>query len=96
MSALFQPLTVGDLVLPNRVVMAPLTRLRANLPGHVPNALMAQYYAQRASAGVILSEATPVTPWGVGYEGVPASCTARVTCFQPSVCSAFHTPGTPS
>jgi 2,4-dienoyl-CoA reductase-like NADH-dependent reductase (Old Yellow Enzyme family) len=71
MSSLFQPLVAGDLVLPNRVVMAPLTRLRATLPGHVPNALMAEYYAQRASAGLILSEATPVTRSGIGYEGVP-------------------------
>jgi len=93
MSALFQPLTVGDLVLPNRVVMAPLTRLRATLPGHVPNALMTEYYAQRASAGLILTEATPVTPWGVGYEGVPGIWSAEQTQGWKHVTRAVHERG---
>jgi N-ethylmaleimide reductase len=57
MTDLFSPLSLGPFVLPNRVVMAPLTRARAS-EGHVPNALMAQYYAQRASAGLIIAEAT--------------------------------------
>jgi N-ethylmaleimide reductase len=57
MTDLFSPLALGPFVLPNRVVMAPLTRARAS-EGHVPNALMAQYYAQRASAGLIIAEAT--------------------------------------
>ncbi len=70
MPSLFDPLRVGDLDLPNRVVMAPLTRLRAG-ETHIPNALMAEYYAQRASAGLIISEAVPVTPQGIGYNGVP-------------------------
>ncbi len=70
MTTLFDPLRVGDLDLPNRVVMAPLTRLRAGAT-HIPNALMAEYYAQRASAGLIITEATPVTPQGIGYQGVP-------------------------
>lgn len=70
MSKLFDPIQVGDLVLPNRVVMAPLTRCRAS-EGRVPNALMAEYYAQRASAGLIISEATSVTPMGVGYPDTP-------------------------
>ena len=70
MSILFQPLIAGDLHLPNRVVLAPLTRCRADA-GRVPNALMAQYYAQRASAGLILTEATAVTPMGVGYPDTP-------------------------
>jgi 2,4-dienoyl-CoA reductase-like NADH-dependent reductase (Old Yellow Enzyme family) len=61
MPTLFDPIQVGALTLPNRIVMAPLTRSRAgNI--RVPNALMAKYYAQRASAGLILSEATSVTP----------------------------------
>ena len=63
MPSLFDPLLVGDLALPNRIIMAPLTRSRAS-SGRVPNALMAEYYAQRASAGLILSEATAVTPRG--------------------------------
>jgi 2,4-dienoyl-CoA reductase-like NADH-dependent reductase (Old Yellow Enzyme family) len=67
---LFQPLQVGALLLPNRAVMAPLTRCRASA-GRVPNALMAEYYAQRAGFGMILSEATSVCPMGVGYPDTP-------------------------
>jgi 2,4-dienoyl-CoA reductase-like NADH-dependent reductase (Old Yellow Enzyme family) len=92
-SLLQQSLAVGDLVLPNRVVMAPLTRLRATLPGHIPNALMARYYAQRASAGLILSEATPVTPWAVGYEGVPGIWSAEQTQGWKQVTRAVHEAG---
>ena len=54
---LFEPLTLGGLTLPNRVVMPPMTRSRATQPGDEANALMAHYYAQRASAGLIVSEA---------------------------------------
>jgi 2,4-dienoyl-CoA reductase-like NADH-dependent reductase (Old Yellow Enzyme family) len=61
---------VGDWRLPNRVVLAPLTRTRASA-GRVPNALMADYYRQRAGAGLMLSEATSVTPMGVGYPDTP-------------------------
>jgi 2,4-dienoyl-CoA reductase-like NADH-dependent reductase (Old Yellow Enzyme family) len=71
MPGLLDPLTVGDLRLPNRVIMSPLTRARATGAGRVPNALMAEYYAQRASAGLIISEATSVTPMGVGYADTP-------------------------
>ncbi len=71
MPGLFEPLTLGDLTLPNRVLMAPLTRCRATGGGRVPNALMRDYYVQRASAGLILSEATAVTPQGVGYPDTP-------------------------
>ena len=67
---LFQPLQVGALELPNRIVMAPLTRCRAS-HGRVPNQMMADYYAQRASFGLILSEATSVCPQGVGYPDTP-------------------------
>lgn len=70
MPSLFDPLTLGDLNLPNRIVMAPLTRCRASA-GRVPNALMQQYYVQRASAGLIISEATSVSPMGVGYPNTP-------------------------
>jgi N-ethylmaleimide reductase len=70
MTTLFDPLQVGDLLLPNRVILAPLTRCRASA-GRVPNALNAEYYAQRASAGLILSEATSVDPLGVGYPDTP-------------------------
>lgn len=67
---LFQPLQAGEFLLPNRVVMAPLTRCRASA-GRVPNEMMAGYYAQRTSFGLILSEATSVTPMGVGYPNTP-------------------------
>jgi 2,4-dienoyl-CoA reductase-like NADH-dependent reductase (Old Yellow Enzyme family) len=70
MPNLFDPLKVGALTLRNRIIMAPLTRQRAGTE-RVPNALMAQYYADRASAGLILSEATSVTPQGVGYADTP-------------------------
>ena len=70
MTDLFTPLRLGDLELPNRVVMAPLTRCRAG-EGRVPTALMAEYYVQRAAAGLILTEATAVDPMGVGYPDTP-------------------------
>ncbi|MBX3568412.1 MAG: alkene reductase [Rhizobiaceae bacterium] len=69
-SSLLQPLTVGALTLPNRIIMAPLTRMRSS-EGRVPNAMMAEYYRQRATAGLILSEATSVSPQGVGYPRTP-------------------------
>ncbi|GGX13943.1 alkene reductase [Pigmentiphaga litoralis] len=71
MPTLFDPITVGDLTLRNRIFMAPLTRSRAVGEGRVPNDLMKEYYVQRASAGLILSEATAVTPQGVGYADTP-------------------------
>ncbi len=70
MTDLFEPLRIGELQLPNRIVMAPLTRCRAGA-GHVPTAINAEYYAQRAGAGLILSEATVVTPGGIGYPNTP-------------------------
>lgn len=70
MPTLFDAITLGNLTLKNRIVMAPLTRCRAD-EGRVPNAMMAEYYSQRSSAGLILSEATSVTPMGVGYPDTP-------------------------
>ncbi len=70
MPSLFDPIVVGDLRLPNRIFMAPLTRCRAS-EGRVPNALMAEYYGQRSTAGLILTEATSVDPMGVGYPNTP-------------------------
>jgi N-ethylmaleimide reductase len=67
---LFSPVEVGPLVLRNRIVMAPLTRSRAG-PRNVPNQLNALYYAQRASAGLIISEATQISPQGQGYISTP-------------------------
>lgn len=71
MPNLFDPIRVGDLDLPNRIFMAPLTRLRGTV-NHIPRPkLMAEYYRQRASAGLIITEGTPVSPKGVGYPQVP-------------------------
>lgn len=70
MTTLNDPLKLGALELPNRIIMAPLTRMRAS-EGRIPNALMATYYAQRAEAGLILTEATSVSPMGVGYPNTP-------------------------
>lgn len=70
MPTLFDPLKIGALELPNRIIMAPLTRARSG-GARIPNALMAEHYAQRASAGLIISEATSVTPAGVGYADTP-------------------------
>ena len=67
---LFQPLQAGAFELPNRIVMAPLTRCRAS-EGRVPNLMMAEYYKQRAAFGLILTEATSVSPMGVGYPDTP-------------------------
>lgn len=92
MPNLFDPLRVGDLALPNRVVMAPLTRLRAG-PTHIPNALMAEYYAQRASAGLLISEGVPVSPQGVGYPGVPGIWSAEQTAAWKQVTKAVHDKG---
>ncbi len=70
MANLFDPIQMGDLQLPNRIIMAPLTRCRADV-GRVPNDLMVEYYRQRATAGLIITEATSVTPMGVGYPDTP-------------------------
>ena len=93
MSKLFDPIRVGDLELPNRVVMAPLTRSRAVGGDRVPNELMAQYYVQRASAGLILSEATAVTPQGVGYANTPGIWSDQQVAGWKMVTDAVHAAG---
>lgn len=70
MPSLFEPIKLGELMLPNRIIMAPLTRARAGVE-RLPNKLMAEYYTQRANAGLIISEATSVCPMGVGYADTP-------------------------
>lgn len=92
MPSLFDPLKVGDLQLPNRVVLAPLTRSRAGA-SRTPNALMAEYYAQRASAGLILSEATVVTPMGIGYADTPGIWSAEQVAGWKQVTRAVHAAG---
>ncbi|WP_417068549.1 alkene reductase [Niveibacterium terrae] len=92
MSQLFEPLQAGELSLPNRVVMAPLTRCRASA-GRVPNELMAGYYAQRAAAGLILSEATAVTPMGVGYPDTPGIWSEEQVEGWKKITRAVHAAG---
>lgn len=68
---LFTPLKVGAITTPNRIFMAPLTRLRSIVPGDIPTPLMGEYYRQRASSGLIISEATQISAQAKGYEGAP-------------------------
>lgn len=68
---LFTPLKVGAFTAPNRIFMAPLTRLRSIEPGDIPTPLMVEYYRQRASAGLIISEATQISAQAKGYAGAP-------------------------
>ena len=70
MATLFYPLRVGDIDAANRIVMAPLTRNRAGA-GRTPTPLMATYYEQRATAGLIVSEASQISPEGQGYIDTP-------------------------
>lgn len=90
---LFQPFTLGDLELPNRVLMAPLTRSRAAQPGDVPVAMNAEYYRQRASAGLIISEATQVSPQGKGYAFTPGIHSAEQIAGWQLVTDAVHQAG---
>ena len=92
MSTLFDPIKVGDLQLPNRIIMAPLTRCRAS-EGRVPNELMAEYYVQRASAGLILTEATSVTPMGVGYPDTPGIWSDEQVAGWRKITGAVHQAG---
>ncbi|MEL4013452.1 N-ethylmaleimide reductase [Dryocola clanedunensis] len=68
---LFTPLKVGPVTAPNRIFMAPLTRLRSIVPGDIPTPLMGEYYRQRASSGLIITEATQISAQAKGYEGAP-------------------------
>ena len=92
MPTLSDPIAIGDLQLSNRIVMAPLTRCRAE-PGRIPGALMVEYYRQRASAGLIISEATAVTPMGVGYPDTPGIWTAEQIQGWRAVTDAVHAAG---
>lgn len=89
---LFTPIEIGPLALPNRIAMAPLTRSRA-AEGNVPTALNALYYAQRASAGLIVSEATQVSPEGQGYISTPGIHSAEQIKGWQCVTGAVHAAG---
>ena len=90
---LFTPYTLGDLQLKNRIVMAPLTRTRAENQGKVPNELMTEYYAQRAGAGLIITEGTFVSEQGQGWYGAPGIYTAEQAAGWKRVTDAVHSAG---
>lgn len=89
---LFSPFRLGPISLPNRIVMAPMTRNRAG-PGNAPTALNATYYAQRAGAGFIVAEASQVSPQGIGYPGTPGIHSAEQIAGWKLVTDAVHVAG---
>jgi N-ethylmaleimide reductase len=89
---LFTPYTIGPLPLPNRVVMAPMTRGRAG-PGGTPQCMNVEYYRQRAGAGLIISEASQVSPQGSGYPGTPGIHNYEQTAGWRRVTDAVHDAG---
>src|SRR5882672_3368696 len=90
--SLLSPYRLGELSLSNRFVMAPMTRSRA-VEGNVPNPLAAEYYAQRASAGLIVTEATQVSPQGVGYIRTPGIHSPEQVAGWKKVTDAVHRAG---
>ena len=92
MATLFDPIRIGDLDLANRIVMAPLTRNRA-APGEVPSGLSVEYYRQRASAGLIITEASQVSPEGQGYVNTPGIFNAEQVAAWRRVTDAVHAAG---
>ncbi len=90
---LLQPFLFGDLELPNRIVMAPLTRMRTPLEGAVPNSLMRDYYEQRATAGLIISEGTFVSDQARGWYGAPGVYTQAQRKGWQEITNAFHAAG---
>ena len=92
MSKLLSPIKIGAWNLPNRLIMAPLTRSRAGVE-RTPNDLMATYYAQRASAGLILTEATSVSPMGVGYADTPGIWSEEQVSGWKKITKAVHDKG---
>lgn len=93
MTSLFEPLTLGAVTTPNRVFMAPLTRMRATAPGDVPNALMQDYYVQRASAGLVVSEGTQISPEGKGYMDTPGIYNDEQVAGWRTITDAVHAAG---
>jgi len=91
-AGLFRPVTIGKLALPNRIVMAPMTRNRAD-ERDAPHALNAQYYRQRASAGLIVTEASQVSPQGKGYPRTPGIYSAEQVAGWRQVTDAVHDAG---
>lgn len=91
-SALFEPYTLGDIPLSNRIVMAPLTRSRAG-KGLVPSPFAAEYYAQRATAGLVITEATQISAQAQGYQDTPGCYTDEQVAGWRKVTDAVHAKG---
>ena len=92
MTDIFSPVTLGDISLNNRIVMAPMTRDRAG-PGDVPTDLMVEYYRQRASAGLIVTEGTQPSRTGKGYFRTPGIHSAEQVAGWRAVTDAVHAAG---
>lgn len=90
---LFTPLKVGTVTAPNRVFMAPLTRLRSIEPGDIPTPLMGEYYRQRASAGLIITEATQISAQAKGYAGAPGLHSAEQIAAWQKITAGVHAEG---
>lgn len=93
MTKLFNPLQLGDITLKNRIIMAPLTRMRSKQPGNIPYELNAEYYAQRSGAGLIITEATQISQQGQGYPGTPGIHSVEQTEGWKLVTDAVHRKG---
>ncbi|MFT6896060.1 MAG: N-ethylmaleimide reductase [Paraglaciecola sp.] len=92
-NSLFQTLQLGEISLKNRIVMPPMTRARASQPGNVPNDMMAQYYAQRATAGLNITEGTQISALGQGYAWTPGIYTPEQIDGWKKVTDAVHHKG---
>ncbi|ROS71117.1 alkene reductase [Vibrio crassostreae] len=92
-NALFQPIQLGNIELKNRIVMPPMTRSRATQPGNSANDMMAAYYAQRASAGLIVAEGTQISPLGQGYAWTPGIYSDEQIAGWKKVTDAVHEKG---
>src|ERR1700751_858378 len=90
---LFEPFKLGPITLLNRVVMAPLTRNRAVPPGMVPNSLAIDYYSQRASAGLLVTEASQVSQQGQGYQDTPGIYSKEQVAAWRKVTNRVHERG---
>src|ERR1700712_1226752 len=90
---LFSPFKAGSMELKSRVVMAPMTRSRADAKTNVPNDIMAEYYGQRASAGLIITEGTSPSPNGLGYPRIPGIFSDAQVAGWKSITASVHARG---
>jgi N-ethylmaleimide reductase len=93
MTTLFDTAIVGAIDLPSRIALAPMTRCRTDQPGNIPNAMMAEYYAQRANAGLIITEATQISQQGQGYSFTPGIHSAEQVAGWRKVTDVVHQAG---